>query len=255
MTLHSTVLILGGTADARALAGQLTEQGGWRVITSLAGRTTAPMLPAGEVISGGFGGADGLAAYLRQNHIARVIDATHPFAARMGWNAAQACATTGTPLLRLERPAWSAGPGDCWIMVDAWTQAAEWLAQHAHRVLLALGRQDLQTFAGLDHIRFVIRAVDAPAPSLAFTQAEIVLARGPFSLDDEIALLHQHRIDAIVCKNSGGSADAKLLAARQLGIPVVMRNRPPRPDGARVFTRQDVLAWLDQPMARPTTTP
>lgn len=255
MTTRPTVLILGGTADARALAGRLTEQGKWRPVTSLAGRTATPLLPAGEVISGGFGGADGLAAYLRQNQVARVIDATHPFAARMGWNAAQACAATGTPLLRLDRPVWIAAPGDRWIMVDTWTQAAQWLAQHAHRVLLALGRQDLQPFAGLDHIWFLIRSVDAPAPVPSFTQAEILLARGPFSLDDETALLRRHHIDAVVCKNSGGGADTKLIAARQLGIPVVMRNRPPRPDGTRVFTPQDAIAWLDQPAARPTTTP
>jgi precorrin-6A/cobalt-precorrin-6A reductase len=266
----SAVLILGGTGDAYQLAervhgdhGSQGKQGHQsnqshharlRVISSLAGRTANPRQPAGELRVGGFGGADGLSAYLRAEGIAAVVDATHPFAATMRWNAAAACAAAGVPLLRLERPAWVAGPGDRWIEVDDWSAAALQLralgASGARRVLLALGRQELAPFAALDSLHFLIRSVDAPDPLPPFKHAEVLLARGPFSHADERELLVAKRIDAIVCKNSGGTAtDAKLAAARELGITVLMRRRPQRPDSPTVDTVAAAERWLAERLA------
>ena len=242
---RQAVLILGGTTEGYALAGTLAPLAGLRVVSSLAGRTASPRHPPGELRIGGFGGAAGLAAYLPAERIAAVIDATHPFAARMGWNAAEACRDAGVPLLRLERPAWTQVPGDRWEEVDDWDEAARTLAARARRVLLARGRQELAPFAGLDDIWFLIRSVDAPDPLPPFAQAEVKLARGPFTLDDERDLLRTHGIDTLVCKNSGGTAtDAKLAAARLLGVRVVMRRRPVRPALPTVATVAAAVAWL-----------
>ncbi len=202
-------------------------------------------MPVGDVRIGGFGGVAGLTHYLRDNHIAAMIDATHPFARRMGWNAAEAASVAGIPLLRYERPAWIPQAGDNWTMVDDWAQAASILRRSSKRVFLALGRQELAPFTELTDIAFVIRAVEPPNAGIKFTDAEIVLARGPFRLADERTLLQSRRIDCIVCKNSGGTAtDAKLQAARELGIPVVMQRRPQRPDLPQAATIADALAWV-----------
>jgi len=242
--MSRSILILGGTHEAYDLAKGLSGRAGIHAITSLAGRTDNPRLPSGEMRIGGFGGIPGLSAYLRDTKIDAVVDATHPFAARMGWNAARACAETSTPLLRLERPAWQPGPGDCWHgMIDG-QQAAQWLNTHGKRVLLAVGRQDLDAFVDLDHVWFLIRSVQAPERFKDFAQAEILLARGPFAPSDEHDLLVKHRIDTIVCKNSGGITDAKLLAARQLGLSVVMLERPHRPQSAVVHHVDAALKWL-----------
>lgn len=240
------VLILGGTTEGYALAERMAALSWVRPLSSLAGRTASPRRPAGAVRIGGFGGAEGLAAWLAAEGVAAVVDATHPFAARMGWNAAQACAVVGCPLLRLARPAWTPGPGDAWHLVDDWPQAVAVLQDlAARRVLLALGRQDLAPFAGLTSAWFLIRSVEAPDPLPPFAAAEVLCARGPFSLAEETALLRDHRIDALVCKNSGGTAtDAKLAAARALGVRVVMRNRPPRPQTETVATVAAALDWL-----------
>ncbi len=243
------VLILGGTTEAYALADRLASRAGLRVVTSLAGRTSAPRMAAGETRIGGFGGVEGLAAYLREQDIRAVIDATHPFAATMGWNARDGCRAASVPLLRFERPAWTAEPGDCWEPVEHWGQAVDALEHGgSRRVLLALGRQELAPFAGLDAIWFLIRAVTSPDPMPAFHSAHLLLARGPFSLDDERELLDTHKIDTIVCKNSGGEATAaKLIAARELGIGVIMRQRPARPAVAAATSLDAALAWLDGP--------
>src|SRR5689334_14276439 len=158
------LLILGGTTEGYALAAALAGLTGLRVISSLAGRTANPRLPAGETRIGGFGGPDGLAAWLRDARIAAVVDATHPFASRMGWNAAAACAATAIPLLRLERPAWQPIAGDCWHQVADWQEAAALVGRIARHALLALGRQEIAAFAPLEHVRFLIRTVDAPDP-------------------------------------------------------------------------------------------
>lgn len=241
------VLILGGTTEGYALAEVLAERADRRVVSSLAGRTDQPRLPAGEHRIGGFGGVPGLIDYLRAQRLGAVVDATHPFASAMGWNAAAACDALGLPLLRLERPAWQPQPGDDWREVDDWPAAVAALEHSgARRVLLAVGRQELAHFTGLDAIHFLIRAVSPPRPLPAFQDARLLLARGPFSLGDERALLHDERIDTIVCKNSGGEATAaKLVAARELGVRVIMRRRAPRPPTALATDVQEALAWVD----------
>ncbi|WP_374384735.1 cobalt-precorrin-6A reductase [Dongia sp.] len=245
MAALTKILILGGTGEGMALARALIDLPGLEIVSSLAGRVANPKLPPGAVRIGGFGGATGLAAYLRDQGITAIVDATHPFARRMGWNAAEAANLVGLPLLRLERPAWSPVAGDRWVEVDDWAQAAAILQRGARRVFLALGRQELAPFANLTGIHLVIRSVEPPDAALHFADAEIVLARGPFKLEDERALLTSRSIDHLVCKNSGGSAtDAKLQAARERGVTVVMQRRPPRPDTSRVADVDAAIAWV-----------
>ncbi|HLO77444.1 MAG TPA: cobalt-precorrin-6A reductase [Magnetospirillum sp.] len=238
------ILILGGITEAYALARELAELPDMRVISSLAGRTGNPRLPVGEVRIGGFGGPEGLATYLRDNRIDAVVDCTHPFAARMGWNAAEGCAAAGVPLLRLERPAWVRQEGDLWDEVDDWPEAVALVGAQSKRVLMAVGRQELEPFAGLDHVWFLIRSVEAPDPMPPFAQAEILLARGPFTLESERDLLTARGIDTIICKNSGGPTDTKLAAARELGVRVVIKNRPHRPDTPKAASVAEALYWL-----------
>lgn len=239
------ILILGGTSEGIALATALASVPGCQVISSLAGRVANPKLPPGEVRIGGFGGPGGLAAYLHDNAIDAVIDATHPFARRMGWNAAEAATAAKTPLLRFERPAWQPQAGDRWVEVADWDEAVSSLRGKARRVFLALGRQELAPFTALKDISFVIRSVEAPDADLTFADAEIVLARGPFKLDDERVLLRSRNVDHLVCKNSGGGAtDAKLQAARELGVTVVMQRRPARPDVPKVSDVQGAVDWV-----------
>jgi len=240
------VLILGGTTEGYALAEALAGAGRWDPVSSLAGRTTNPRAPVGTVRIGGFGGPEGLARYLTDEAIAAVIDATHPFASRMGWNAATACAATGCPLLRLERAKWVPRDGDAWTLVPDWDAAVSALRDlQARRVLLAVGRQEVAPFAVLPEVWMLIRSVQAPDPMPPFVRSEVLLARGPFSLDSETALLRDQRIDTIVCKNSGGATDTKLTAARTLGVRVVMRDRPTRPDTATAPTVDEAVAWLN----------
>ncbi|MCY1140085.1 cobalt-precorrin-6A reductase [Actinoplanes sp. Pm04-4] len=213
------VLILGGTSEARALAGALR---GYTVITSLAGRTSSPLLPAGEVRIGGFGGVDGLAAYLAAQRIDVVVDATHPFAATISANAAQAATRAGVPLVVLRRPGWVEQPGDVWHRVRTLEEAAASLT--GRRVFLTTGRQGIAAFAEVD-AWFLARSVEPPEPPMP-RRLEVLLDRGPYSLEGERRLLAEHRIDVLVSKDSGGP-DAKLVAARARGIPVVMIDRPP----------------------------
>ncbi len=242
------LLILGGTSEGYALADALASRRDLRVISSLAGRTLSPRLPLGETRIGGFGGVAGLRGFLQAERITAVMDATHPFAAAMGTNAAAACGTLDIPLLRLERPPWRPEPGDAWLPVPDWPAAVDALRRlGARRVLLTLGRQELAPFAVLNHVRFLIRCVTPPDPMPPFADAELLLDRGPFGLAAEQALLDRHRIDCILCKNSGGGASApKLTAARQRGIPVVMRERPPRPVLPTASDVPAALDWLDR---------
>ncbi|MGY0465018.1 cobalt-precorrin-6A reductase [Kitasatospora sp. cg17-2] len=231
---HRHLLILGGTTEARALAAALDGRTGLRVTSSLAGRVARPRLPAGEVRIGGFGGADGLADWLRAERVDTVVDATHPFAAVMSGNAAAAAAATGVPLLALRRPGWTAVPGDDWHRVPSLDAAAALLPALGRRVLLTSGRQGLAAFAHLDGLHFVARSVDPPEPPLP-AALDVLLDRGPFTLDGERAVLREHRIDVVVTKDSGGAATApKLTAARELGLPVVLVDRPPLPAGVPV---------------------
>jgi precorrin-6A/cobalt-precorrin-6A reductase len=239
------VVVLGGTGEARQLAAALLAAG-VDVLSSLAGRTADPVLPEGPVRIGGFGGADGLTAWLAEHRPRAVVDATHPFAARITASAATAAATQGTPLLRLQRPGWTPGPGDTWRHVDSLTAAAEAVAGYAS-VFLTTGRQGVAAFAALPG-RVLVRAVDPPDSPLP-AGATLLLDRGPFSVADELALMREHAVDVVVTKDSGGHlTEAKLIAARELGLPVVLVRRPPLPPGVEtVATVDEALDWLLRP--------
>ena len=238
-----TVLILGGTAEARALAQVLTDAG-VPIVSSLAGRVSRPRLPVGEVRIGGFGGPDALARWLAAHAITAVVDATHPFAERISASAVQASASAGVPLLRLERPGWQARDGDRWHrVVDLPEAAAAIGALGATRVLLTTGRQGLAAFAGDDATWFLIRCIDPPAGPLP-ARHHVRLDRGPYTLAGELALIDAHGIDLVVTKDSGGPlTQAKLDAARARRLPVVVVSRPPRPHVATVGTVADAAYW------------
>ena len=239
------MLLLGGTAEARRLAEALVADGD-DVLSSLAGRVAEPVLPPGEVRIGGFGGAEGLAEWLRANPVRAMVDATHPFAATITANAAAAAEATGTPLLRLQRPGWHEQPGDDWRWVDTLEDAAAAVAGFAH-VFLTTGRRGLDAFAGLT-AEVLLRTVDPPEPPLP-ARTTVVLERGPFSVEDELALMRQHGVDVVVTKDSGGGMTAaKLTAARELRIPVVLVRRPPLPAGVPVVdTVEAARAWMKDP--------
>jgi precorrin-6A/cobalt-precorrin-6A reductase len=240
----TTVLILGGTAEARELAGRLAVRSGLRVVSSLAGRVRDPALPAGEVRIGGFGGPEGLAAWLTGHDVAAVVDATHPFAQGISANAAAACARTGTPLLSLVRPGWTPGEHDRWHEVASVEDAAGLLPSLGRRAFLTTGRQGLAAFAPLEQTWFLIRCVDPPSGPLP-RACEVILARGPYDAGAERVLMSSRRIDVLVTKNSGGEMTAgKLDAARELGIPVIMVRRPPLPDVPRRASGADAESWL-----------
>jgi len=236
------ILVLGGTGEARQLADRLDRQG-LEVMTSLAGRVSNPRLPAGRVRLGGFGGPDGLAQWLGRHGVSAVIDATHPFAQRISASAREACASLQIPLLRLERPGFEEEPGDQWIRVRDLDQAAEVLPAHGERVLLTTGRQGLAAFAGVSQCWFLIRCVDPPAPPLP-ARHQLLLDRGPYTVGGELALIDRHRIDVLVTKDSGGAmTQAKLEAARERGLPVVVVQRPPRPGADAVKSVDEALSW------------
>ncbi|WP_367138600.1 MULTISPECIES: cobalt-precorrin-6A reductase [Streptomyces] len=225
------ILILGGTTEARRLAGELAEDPGLRVTTSLAGRVAQPRLPAGDVRIGGFGGPSGLARWLREQQVDALIDATHPFAGTISFNAAEAAAAARVPLLAVRRPGWEPGPGDRWHPVASLAEAAGLLPALGERAFLTTGRMGLAAFAHLEDMWFLVRSVDAPEPP-APPRMEVLLDRGPFTLDGERELLRRHRVDVLVTKDSGAAAtSAKLAAAREAGIPVVVVRRPPAPEG------------------------
>ena len=236
------VLILGGTGEARRLAVALVDEGA-DVLSSLAGRVADPRLPPGEVRIGGFGGAAGLVAWVQAHPVGGLVDATHPFAATMTASAAAAAEATGTPLLRLQRPGWTAQPGDDWRWVDSLEEAAAAVAG-AGSVFLTTGRLGLDAFAGLTG-EVLVRSVDPPSPPLP-ERATLILARGPFTVEEELAVLREHRVDVVVTKDSGGAMTAaKLTAARELGLPVVLVRRPPVPPGVpTVSTVEEAVAWL-----------
>ena len=241
------VLILGGTHEAFQLAEQLAAQGGVDFISSLAGRTRAPRLPKGQVRTGGFGGAEGLARYLRAERITQLVNATHPFAAQISANAIAASEAVGVPLLRLLRPAWTARPDDRWVVARHAAEAAELCRREGGRIFLTLGSGELNAFAEIHNAHFLVRMIDAPE-RLPLHDYRVITARGPFSLQDELRLLAEHRIGLIVAKNSGGEATyAKIDAARRMGLPIVMIERPPialDPRSPAVARVEDVVAWV-----------
>lgn len=236
------ILILGGTSEGRALAAALAEEPDVTVVSSLAGRVRNPRLPVGEVRVGGFGGVDGLCDYLRDNRIDRVVDATHPFAAQITANVAVATHLLDIPLLMLRRPQWEPGTGDRWTPVASLDAAAAALPTLGSRVFLTIGRQGVDAFADAD-AWFLVRAIDPPEGRVP-PRSTLLLDRGPFNLDDERELLRGNAINLLVTKNSGGSVtEAKLVAARELGVPVLMVQRPPVPAAAAVTA--DVAAAAD----------
>ncbi len=241
------VLILGGTTEARGLAAELAEDRRLRVTTSLAGRVSRHAPHSGDVRLGGFGGAEGLADWLCAHGVDVLVDATHPFAEDISRNAVRAAAEAKIPLVAVRRPAWVQGPRDDWRMVGSLDEAAARLPELGRRIFLTTGRQGLATFAALGDLWFLIRSVEPPQPPVP-RHARVVLARGPFAVADELALLRAHRIDVVVTKDSGGDAVAgKLVAARTLGIPVVVIRRPPLPNGVRVVEDPaGAVEWLSR---------
>jgi precorrin-6A/cobalt-precorrin-6A reductase len=241
------LLILGGTGEAAALArGALARFGdAIEVTTALAGRTRHPGPIAGQVRIGGFGGAAGLADYLVTHRIDRLIDATHPFAAEISNAARLACDQARVPRLLLVRAAWRRHPLDRWIEVDSVEAAAQIVGRVGRRALLTVGAGEIAAFAPANSVRFVVRLIDPPRDRLPLRFFEIVLGRGPFGLTDERHLLQRHAIDVLVCKASGGTAtEAKLIAARELSLPVIMVRRPPVERGLSVDTVEAALDWL-----------
>ncbi|MFP4360465.1 MAG: cobalt-precorrin-6A reductase [Alphaproteobacteria bacterium] len=242
------MLLLGGTAEAAELAERLATRGDLRLTTTLAGVTTAPRRLPGEVVVGGFGGAARLKRYLVAEGVAAVIDATHPFAARMARNARRAALAAGVPRLKLQRPAWVCEPGDHWLEAVDVAAASRRAAEHGRRPLVSLGGRGLAGFDFTPFAHAVVRAIEPP-PALP-ANAEWLEARGPFTVADERRLLAERGIDVVVTKNAGGEgARAKLTAAREAGLAVVMIRRPPPPAGPLAASVEEILARLDQVLA------
>ena len=239
------VLLLGGTREAVELARALAGNPGVETTYSLAGRTRRPASVPVPVRTGGFGGPDGLAAYLRDTNIDLVVDATHPYAETMSAHAALACERESVPRLVLHRPPWTPGPGDRWVEVSDTAAAARALPALGRRAFLTVGGRDLESFRQVEGVSFLVRSVESPAIALDAARFEVVLARGPFDLESECRLLESRAIDVVVSKNSGGAAaHAKLKAARALGLPVVMIERPAPPPGPRVETVAAAADWI-----------
>lgn len=241
------VLLLGGTTEASLLARRLAQD---RVdaVFSYAGRTGVPVPQPLPTRIGGFGGAEGLERYLAEERITHVVDATHPFAAQMSRNAVIACTAAGVPLCAFERAPWRAGPGDDWRHVTDLAGAVAALPERPLRVFLAIGRQNLDAFAAKPQHHYLLRLVDPPQGPLPLPDTSVVIARGPFTEPADRELLARHRIDLIIAKNAGGAgARAKLDAARMLGLPVVLIDRPTLPPRRIAGTVEEVMAFLAHP--------
>ncbi|MGX1595543.1 cobalt-precorrin-6A reductase [Dietzia maris] len=241
------ILVLGGTGEARRLA-DLMVTAGLDVVTSLAGKVTRPRLPRGEVRIGGFGGAEGLTHWMRENGVSAVIDATDPFADQISVSAVHAARETATPLLRLHRPPWTEQSGDEWIRVPDMQTAAHVVRERFRRPMLTVGKQGASAFAGDTRGSYLIRCSEPPPGALPHRYL-LVLDRGPFGVESERTLMSRHRIDVLVTRNSGGAtSEAKLVAARDLRIPVVMVDRPETPQAPRVpetvHSVEDAARWL-----------
>jgi len=238
------VLLLGGTTEASLLA-QALAQAGIDAVFSYAGRTGAPVAQPLPTRIGGFGGAAGMAQALREGGFSHLVDATHPFAARISANAAEACAATGVALIALQRPAWAAQQGDRWTRVADTTAAVAALPDAPARVFLATGKQGLLPFAAKPQHHYLLRLVDPPEAPLPLPQTSVVIARGPFDAEGDRALMDAHRVTHVVAKNAGGlGAEAKLIAARALGLPVILIDRPALPPRREVASVAEVMDWL-----------
>ncbi|MBR0971159.1 MULTISPECIES: cobalt-precorrin-6A reductase [Bradyrhizobium] len=236
-------LILGGTSDASLLAVEIARA---RIdaVYSYGGRTRAPADQPLPTRIGGFGGVRGLTDYIRAEAITHVIDATHPFAAEMSRNAIEACAETGTPLIALERAPWAQASGDNWIEVPDVNAAVVALPERPANVFLAIGRQHIAPFATRPQHAYTLRFVDPPEAPLPFP-ADVIVSRGPFTLDAELEMLPARGIAWIVARNSGGDgARAKIDAARMLSLPVIMISRPELPERRRVESVAEIMQWL-----------
>ena len=240
------LLILGGTTEASVLARALADRADISPILSLAGRVANPKPSAIPMRVGGFGGIEGLSAYIRDNGIAAVIDATHPFAEQISTNATAACAATHTPLVVFTRTPWARQKGDRWIEVDDLADAADALGEAPRRVFLTMGRLQLRHFSRAPQHEYLVRSIDRPDEIDALPHAKLILARGPFGLADEEQLLRQERIEFLVTKNSGGASTyAKIEAARNLGIAVVIARRPADGGVEAVTSLDAALGWIE----------
>jgi precorrin-6A/cobalt-precorrin-6A reductase len=247
------LLILGGTGDALELAAEAVKIPELEVITTLAGRTQTPARVASEVRVGGFGGETGLIEYLQTMKIDLLIDATHPFADRISGNAAGAATAVDIPHLMLIRPEWVRSPADDWIEVESMEAAVVAIPARAERIFLTIGRQQLGTFASLTDRWCLMRSIDPPAVNITLPPGKLLLDRGPFSLAQERQLLKDYQIQTIVSKNSGGEATyAKVIAARELKIPIVMVQRPIMPQGDRVGDIFGAIEWIHAQISNPT---
>ena len=239
------ILILGGTTEASALAVKLADLGETAVL-SYAGRVEDPKPQPVETRVGGFGGVAGLTEYIRVNNVTHLVDATHPFAAQISGNAVLAAQGTGTPLIALSRAPWQPVPGDDWRLVPDIPAAVAALNGPARRIFLALGRMHLAAFAAQPQHHYILRLVDPPVEVPPLPHHTVIVARGPFDLAGDTALLKTHRVELVVAKNAGGKgASAKLAAARALGLPVLMIDRPLLPPRPEVQTVAQVIDWLD----------
>ena len=240
------LLILGGTTEANALAKSVSEQG-IPATYSYAGRVDTPRPQPVPTRVGGFGGTEGLARYIRDHEISHIVDATHPFAALMSRNAVEACASTATPLVALTRPAWVAQDGDSWQHVPDIDGAVDALSGPAQRVFLAVGRMHLQDFAAQPQHHYLLRLVDEPE-TVPFPNRDVIISRGPFTEIEDRGLMERHGTQLVVSKNAGGTgARAKLDAARALGVPVLMIDRPVLPKRTEFSQVAQVLDWLLHP--------
>lgn len=240
------VLVLGGTSEARKLAGVLTEREGIETTLSLAGVTSNPLTMPVPVRMGGFGGVAGLQAHIRERAIDLIVDASHPFAGQMSRHAVAACQATSCTLWRLERPAWTRREGDDWHAATDLDNAAAQLSRFGPNVFLSVGARSLQPFEHVTGKRWIVRSIDPPEHPPAFADWTFVQGKPPFTYDDEIDLLGNHGVDVVVTKNSGATATrAKLDAACELGVPVLMVQRPGLPEPDRHFTDiEDAVAAL-----------
>jgi precorrin-6A/cobalt-precorrin-6A reductase len=255
VNIPAKVLILGGTMEARLLAEQLARRTGLAVTLSLAGRTAAPARQPVPVRSDGFGGEAGLADYLLHERVDALVDATHPYASVISAHALAAARTAGVPLVTVRRAPWSAVAGDRWIEVSGVREAVTALGATLRRAFITLGRNELAPLVAAPQHFYLIRSVDPVDPPLALPQATYLTARGPFAESDERALMTAHRIDAVIAKNSGGTATyGKIAAARALGIDVILLRRPPAPAPAApaVETVEEALVWLDHALSSTT---
>ncbi len=237
-------LILGGTSEASALA-RLVAASGLRAILSYAGRVERPRAQPVPVRVGGFGGIEGLITYLREQKVTHLVDATHPFAARMSGHAVAAAEAAGVAHVALTRPAWQAEMGDSWTHVPSLDAAVALLDRPPARIMLALGRMHVDAFLAAPQHHYLLRFVDAPAEPPALPHYQLVIDRGPFGMEADMRLMQAHGTELILCKNAGGEgAKAKLDAARRLSLPVVMIDRPPLPDRQELHSPEAVLRWI-----------